>query len=203
MNQLQIVDFTQYRKTKKQIPKRKRPRSQTKGSVYSRGGKLWVNFRYLNERVREPSGLDDTAENRKTVRKQLDLIIAEINNGIFEFAKRLPHSSKKDYFAELEGRTVTKDPAAVIFGDYVKKWWADMKPGLSESQIRDYTSILNCHILPRFAVVPFSEFWSPICLKKFVRNARVRISEFNHCVLRLLLKQRPGMNVRNVRLQVL
>ena len=121
MNQLQIVDLTQYRKKKKQAPKRKRPRSQTKGSVYGRGGKLWVDFRYLDERVREPSGLTDTAENRKTVRKQVDLIIAEIENGIFEFAKRFPHSSQKGYFAELEGRTVTKDPADVIFSRICRK----------------------------------------------------------------------------------
>jgi integrase len=168
MNQLHIVDFIQYRKTKKRLPKRKRPRPQTKGSVFSRGEKLWVDFRYLAERVREPTGVDDTAENQKEVRRQLDLIVAEIENGIFEFAKRFPHSSKKAYFAELEGRTVTKDPADVIFGEYVEKWWADMQPGMSESQIRDYTSILDHHVLPRFSKMPFSEFWSPICLKKFV-----------------------------------
>jgi integrase len=172
MNQLQIVDLTQYRKKKKQAPKRKRPRSQTKGSVYSRGGNLWVDFRYLDERVREPSGLIDTAENCNTVRKQLDLIIAEIGNGIFEFAKRFPHSSRKEYFAELEGRTVTKDPADVIFSEYVEKWWTDMKPGMSDSQIRDYTSILDCHVLPRFSDVPFSEFWSPVVLKKFVAELK-------------------------------
>lgn len=172
MNQLQIVDLTQYRKKKKQAPKRKRPRSQTKGSVYSRGGNLWVDFRYLDERVREPSGLIDTAENCNTVRKQLDLIIAEIGNSIFEFAKRFPHSSRKEYFAELEGRTVTKDPADVIFSEYVEKWWTDMKPGMSDSQIRDYTSILDFHVLPRFSDVPFSEFWSPVVLKKFVAELK-------------------------------
>ena len=57
MDQLQIVDFTQYRKNKDQLKKRQRPRTQTKGTVYNRGGKLWVDFRYLDERVRVPSGL--------------------------------------------------------------------------------------------------------------------------------------------------
>jgi integrase len=172
MNQLQIVDLTQYRKKKKPNPKRKRPKSKSKGSVYSRAGKLWVDFRYLDERVREPSGLFDTAENRKTVRNQLDLIVAEIENGVFEFAKRFPHSSRKAYFAELEGRTVTKDPADVIFSEYVETWWLDMKPGMSDSQIRDYTSILDFHVMPRFSDVPFSEFWSPVVLKKFVAELK-------------------------------
>jgi integrase len=168
MNQPKIVDISQYRARKKPKPKPKRSNSQGKGSVYSRGGRLWVTFRYLGERVREPAGLTDTVDNRKTVRIQLDLITAEIKTGIFEFAKRFPHSGRKAYFAELEGRTATKDPVDVIFGEYVKKWWAAMTPGMSESQIRDYTSILDHHLLPHFADMPFSEFWSPICLKKFI-----------------------------------
>ena len=179
MNQLQIVDLTQYRKKKKQAPKRKRQKSKSKGSVYGRAGKLWVDFRYLDERVREPSGLLDTAENRKTVRKQVDLIIAEIENGIFEFAKRFPHSSRKEYFAELEGRTVTKDPADVIFSEYVEKWWTDMKPGMSDSQIRDYTSILDFHVLPRFSDMAFTEFWSPVVLKKFVAELKGKTNRHN------------------------
>ena len=178
MIRLSIVDLTQYRKSRKQKPKQKRPRSKSKGTVYSRGGKLWVDFRYLNERVREPSGLGDSTENRKSLRRQLDLIIAEIENGIFEFAKRFPHSSKKEYFAELEGRTVTKDPADVIFGDYVEKWWTDMKPGMSESQIYDYSSILECHILPRFADVSFSEFMSPVVFKKFIAELKGKTNRY-------------------------
>jgi len=83
--------------------------------VYSRGGKLWIDFRYLGQRVREPSGLKDSAANRRLVRRQVDLIIAEIENGAFEFAKRYPHSLNKEKFAELEGQRVTKDPGEVLF----------------------------------------------------------------------------------------
>jgi hypothetical protein len=91
----------------------------------------------LDERIQEPADLLDIAENRKTVREQLDLIIAEIENGVFELTKRYPHSSRKEYFKELEGRTVTKDPADIIFSEYVEKWWGEMTPGMSDSQIRD------------------------------------------------------------------
>ena len=80
--------------------------------------------------------------------------------------------AEKNYFTELEGRTVTKDPAEVIFSDYVEKWWKEMEPGMSVSQIRDYTSILDFHILPRFSDVPFSEFWSPVVLKKFIAELK-------------------------------
>lgn len=42
-----------------------------------------------------------------------------------------------------------------------------MEPGMSESKIRDYTSILNYHLLPYFGQRPFSEI-TPVLLKKFL-----------------------------------
>jgi len=171
MEESKVVDITKYRPQVKKNKKRKRGKIRKKGSVYGRNGKLWVDFRYLGERIRQPSGLSDNQLNRKRVSKQLDLIIAEIENGIFEFAKRFPHSNRKDYFAELEGRTVTKDPNEVLFLDYLKKWWTEMKPGMSVSMIRDYTSILNTHHIPYFGNIPFSKF-APVSMKKFVATLK-------------------------------
>jgi len=169
MQQCKVIDLTQYRTVEK--TKKIKKVKKGKGSVYTRSGKLWVDFRYLGERVREPSGLSDFTGNKSLVRKQLNLITAEIDNGIFEFAKRFPHSSKKDYFTELEGKTVKKDPKDVLFGQYVQMWLEAMQPGMSSSQIRDYASALNCHLLPFFEKIPFNEF-TPVLLKKFVAHMK-------------------------------
>ncbi len=171
MRESKIVDFTQYRTQVKKNKKRRRGKIPKKGSVYVRNGKLWVDFRYLGKRVREPSGLCGTPLNRKRVRKQLDLIIAEIENGIFEFSKRFPHSNRKDFFAELEGCTITKGPNEVFFEDYLSKWWQEMKPGMSVSMIRDYSSILSNHHIPYFGNTPFSGF-TPLGMKKFVSTLK-------------------------------
>ena len=85
---------TRYRQKADESKTCKRSKTRLKGSVYSRHGKLWIDFRYLGERVREPSGLNDTPLNRKQVRKQLNLIMAKIENGLFEFAKVFPRSKK-------------------------------------------------------------------------------------------------------------
>jgi integrase len=100
----------------------------------------------------------------------LDLIVAEIQNGIFEFEKRFPHSNKKDHFTRLEGKMATKAPSEVLFGDYVKVWWKDMKPGMSIGQIEDYTTILNSNHLPYFGKMPFSEVCSKVRMKKYVAH---------------------------------
>lgn len=164
-----VIDLTQYRKGKPDRPKRKRAAKGLKGSVYSRGGMLWVDFHYLGERVRESTGLKDTAFNRKAAREQLNLVIAEIENGIFSFSKRFPHSSKKAHFSRLEGNRVEKTPNEILFGEYVKRWWTAMKPGMSDSKIRDYTNILNTHALPYFGDMPFSALTS-VEMKKFIAH---------------------------------
>ncbi len=178
MKTAKVIDFTQYRNTKKVERTRKRPRKKnSKGSVFSRDGKLWVDFRYHGERVREPAGLPDTKGNRQTVRKQLDLITAEIENKVFEFAKRFPHSKKKAFFTELEGKTVRKEPGNVLFGNYVKRWLEAMEPGMSTSQTRDYKSTLNYHLLPFFKKIPFSDF-NPVLMKKFVAHLRQKKTRY-------------------------
>ncbi len=116
--------------------------------------------------MRENVGLDDTVDNRILVRQKLDLVVAEIQNNIFEFAKRFPYSKKKDYFTLMETGTINKDPAEITFGEYFEKWFNAMKPGMSESKMRDYDCVARCHLLPYFGDMPFSVF-KPINMKKF------------------------------------
>ena len=73
------------------------------GSVRKVNGKVYVDFVYLGERVRENSNLPWNDSNAKHVRDQLDKIIVKIKSGSFKFAEVFPSSRKKDYFAEKEG----------------------------------------------------------------------------------------------------
>lgn len=172
-----VITITQYRKSD-QNRRRDHLNAGKRGRVYSRGGRLWVDFHYFGERVREPSGLDDNQPNRLGLRRQLDLIMAEIENGVFEFAKRFPHSKRKVKFSMLEGRTVRKGPEEIFFKDYVSRWWDEMAPGMSASQIRDYTSILKNHHLPYFSELSFFEICSSVRIKKFVASLKSKTSRF-------------------------
>jgi integrase len=169
----QVIDFPRTDKQQTQPRSRNRLNAGKPGRVYARGGKLWVDFHYLGERVRESSGLINDPANRTRVRNMLDLIVSEIENRVFEFGKRFPHSKKVEHFTRLEGRTFQKDPKDILFKEYVEKWWVDMQPGMSASQVRDYTSILNTHLLPYFGDLTFSEF-RPVLMKKFLAFLRTR-----------------------------
>jgi len=190
MQHLKVIDFTQYRDDGDKRPTRKRSKKRLKGAVYGRNGKLWVDFRYLGERVREPSGLADTQLNRKQLRNQLNLITAKIDNGLFEFAEVFPLSKRKAYFAELEGNRVKIKPEEILFKDYVERWLPRMQPGMSESQIRDYSSILNSTLLPRFGSKPFSEFWSRVRMKEFIAELKARKNRYG--------KPLSGKRIQNI-----
>lgn len=169
MEAFKVIDISRYRQIEKR-PKRKRKRRQ-RGSVLARGNKLWLGFYYRGEKVREPSGLADTLQNRKSLRKRMDLIMAEIGNGLFEFSRWFPESKRRSFFAELEGRDVVVNQGDITFAEYVEKWWAEMSPGLSVNQIRDYSSMLNGHLIPEFGNLAFSEF-RPIRIKKYVAKLK-------------------------------
>jgi integrase len=173
MQRAEIIDFPNSKAAKRGIRTRDRLNAGKSGRVYSRGGKLWVDFHYLGERVRESSGLDDNSANRLQLRKMLDLIVTEIDNGIFEFGMRFPHSKRLEHFTRLEGRTFRKDPKDILFKDYVEKWWTEMHPGMSASQARDYASIIKTHLLPYLRDLPFSEF-RPVVMKKFLAQLKLK-----------------------------
>lgn len=168
MSQTVVIELPKNRAKK---PKQERARAKVnrgkKGRVYERGGKLWVDFYYLKKRVREPTGLLDTPESRDEVRKMLDLIVAEIENGVFVFADRFPCSTRRDEISRLEGRTVVRGPDEVLFKTYAEHWLEETNSGMTAGQTRDYACALNNHILPFFGELAFSEINS-VCIKRFI-----------------------------------
>jgi len=171
MKEAKVIYFPSHR-TKKSEPRQTGQKTvDQRGRVYSRNSWLWVDFRYLGERVREPAGLKETQENREFIRRQLDLVVAEIANGVFEFARRFPKSSHKEHFAKKEGRPVTRDPGEVFFKNYVRDWLMAMEPGMSPGQVRDYNNALKNHLLPFFGDMTFREINS-VCIKRFVAHLK-------------------------------
>lgn len=161
-----LIDFPNQ---KKKNWERDKLNQNKKGSVYDRGGKLYVYFFYKSERVREPSGLSDSKENRQKLRTFLDRIHVEIAEGTFEFAHTFPFSKKREYFTLQEGRTLQTTPEEITFGWYYEKWLNDMQTGMSVGRLRDCKKIAAYYLLPYFGEMPFSEFKS-MTMKKYLAH---------------------------------
>ena len=150
------------------------------GSVRKINGKVYVDFMYLGERVRESSQLDWTAENIKHVREQLDKIVVSIKSGHFRFAEVFPASKKKDYFSEKErqlfgsGRT----PGEVNFAEYAKQWYELLKSSgrVSKRTLWGYNSYIENYLVPYFEELTFSDL-NKAAFDRFVlwaKNLRLR-----------------------------
>lgn len=129
------------------------------GTVRNINGKVYVDFLYLGQRVREPSGLPWSGDNPKLVRTQLDRIALGIRDGSFQFRKVFPNSKKVDYFSKLETKLLhrTSQPNDVFFKDYAAEWYETTKSTgrIRERTLLGYKSLIRLYLNPFFGDSPF------------------------------------------------
>lgn len=147
------------------------------GSVRKINGKAWVDFRYMGERVREPSGLVWNKKNAKTVREQLDRIIAAKKTRTFKFAEVFPNSKKAKYFTERE-RALSgegKTPDEVLFKDYAWKWYDLHKDSgrVAGRTMLGYKSYMSVYLIPFFGDLSFGSLNANV-FDEFISWARKR-----------------------------
>ena len=121
-NKSNILPLPKKQKKLRKIDESNRKRD---GSVRKINDQVYVDFRYLGERVRESLGLAWNEKTVKDVRRQLDKIILEIQSGTFRFAAVFPKSKKADHFSERERRhfKLRKRPDEVIFEPEARDWY--------------------------------------------------------------------------------
>lgn len=155
-----VVTFPQ-RKKRSEKPRKAGLNRNREGSVRKINGKVYVDFIYLDERVRETSGLEWNEKNAKQVREQLDKITAAIKAGTFRFAEVFPESKHREHFAEKERKVydLKPTPDKVIFRDYAEKWYTLLKDSgrLAGRTLKEYRSYLDHYLLPFFGDKSFSE----------------------------------------------
>ncbi|MBW1786726.1 MAG: DUF3596 domain-containing protein [Deltaproteobacteria bacterium] len=146
-------------KTKSKYRKHGRNRNR-EGSVRRINGKVYVDFRYLGERIREPSELPWSEKNARIVREQLDRIIVAIKSGTFKFADVFPESNKRAYFAEKESAlSGTASSDEVLFKDYAWVWYNLLKDSdrVGERTLAGYKSFIKLYLMPFFGEKTFAE----------------------------------------------
>jgi len=147
------------------------------GSVRKLNGKVYIDFIYLEERVRESSGLSWNEKNAKHVRGQLDKIIVQISSGSFRFAGVFPKSKRVEYFTEKELHVFggNKTPDQVLFGDYVWIWYKLLKDSgrIAGRTLWGYKSHITQYLEPYFGKMPFANL-NKSTFDKFVSWAKRR-----------------------------
>lgn len=169
-----ILPFTRPRGNKAGYRKSGLNRNK-EGSVRNINGKVYIDFTYMGERVREPSGLDWDEKSAKYVREQIDKIIVSIRSGSFRFAEVFPHSKKRDYFREKESQVygLKKTPDQVLLKDYIGVWYGLLKDSgrTSERTLFGYKAYANLYLIPFFGNMTFGDLNSGT-FERFISWAR-------------------------------
>jgi integrase len=124
------------------------------GSVRSRKGQLFFDFRYKGVRCREQTLLKDTRENRKRLEAFMEQIDREIKLGTFDYAVFFPKSSN---LARLAKSASKKEPRSVnpasdtpIFQDFAEEWYLENEVAWKISYQKTVRSTIDNHLTPAF-----------------------------------------------------
>lgn len=130
------------------------------GSIRRRpeSGLLFLDFKYLGQRLREQTALPDTEPNRKRLQKALERIEGEIALGTFDyektFGKPLPAKSGQ---ADSEASTTDAEAAqpntrsgTPLFKDFADMWFAECEVSWRRSYRVTQRGSLDQYLIPYF-----------------------------------------------------
>ena len=120
------------------------------GTINSRGGKLFLDFRYRGVRCREYTKLEDKPANKKRASTLMERIDAEILLGTFSYAVYFPNSKRVAHFESHTQRLDRIDADVPVFRDFAEQWFTECQVGWKHSYKITLRTSLDKHILPTF-----------------------------------------------------
>lgn len=112
-------------------------------------GLLFFDFRYQGLRCREQTTLPDTAANRRSMRRILERIEAEITIGTFDYKAYFPNSPLVQRFEDLK-KGLSASPGIPEFGEFAWRWFEENGPRWKRSMRNTVKGNLTRHLIPRF-----------------------------------------------------
>lgn len=119
-------------------------------------GKLYIDFRYLDERFRETTLLSDTVINRKRLEEMAKLIKAEIALGAFKYEKYFPQSNALPKVRLLEQRHSKGVDGSVMptLHRVILAWLSEREIEWRDSYKTTINSMVDRHIVTALGEMP-------------------------------------------------
>ncbi|WP_417596202.1 Arm DNA-binding domain-containing protein [Oceanospirillum sp.] len=119
------------------------------GNIYSRGQKLYLDFRYKGVRCREATSLTDTPANKKRLKTVLQRLEAEITLGVFDYSTFFPKSKKAKQF-EHQNRGLSNPSGIPLFKDFAQTWLSEKDVEWRKSYVNTVVLNVNTYLIPVF-----------------------------------------------------
>lgn len=143
------------------------------GSIRSRSGKLFFDFRYRGVRCREQTKLRDNPVNRKRTMTILERIEAEILVGTFDYATYFPNSNSTDRFRDIDAVKLASPSSIPSFREFADTWFSENEPRWKYSYKITLRTSLDKHILPIFSELQLDEITKSAVLAFRANLARI------------------------------
>ena len=141
-------------------------------------GNLFFDFRYRGHRCREYTSLSDSGANRRKLKRILDKIEAEIEQGTFEYARYFPNSRNLERLGLVGAaaaapaapavpapltrpQPVAAAPQCPSFADFADTWVAENEVRWRQSHRRTQLDIIDGHLKPAFGESPVDRITKP------------------------------------------
>lgn len=137
-------------------------------------GKLYIDFRYLEERFRETTLLEDTPANRKRLESMARKMEAEMVLGSFSYASYFPKSKSLAKAQLLEARNGSGNLGRDIptFAAMTANWLNEHEVEWREHYRVTITNLIRKHILPDLGEMPLDAITRDVLVA--FRNGRVK-----------------------------
>lgn len=154
--------------------------------------KLYIDFRYLEERFRETTLLEDTVANKKALGQMAKRLEAAITLGTFEYQKYFPESKhlKKVQLLELRKGRGQLGSAIPSLNQQTDRWLEERE---IEWRINYRTTIINLlekHVRPELGELPLDAITRDVLVSYRTGRAKYRTpggNQLSHCTINRLM----------------
>lgn len=121
------------------------------GSIRARksSGNLFLDFRYLGQRCREQTTLENNPTNIKKLRKILEKIEAEITLGSFNYAQYFPNSPMAKKFKQV-AQQPSQTGATPLFCNFAETWLGEMRIQWRDTHYDTVSRTFDKYLTPTF-----------------------------------------------------
>ncbi len=123
-------------------------------TIRARGSRLYVDFRYKNQRCKESTGLTDTPQHRRRLQGIVKRMEAEMVLGSFDYGKYFPNSPKAEEFRKLNQRAAAMRADVPLFSVFAEEWITEKKVEWRQSYIDTMDINFEHYLLPKFGKLP-------------------------------------------------
>lgn len=136
--------------------------------------KLYVDFRYLDERFRETTLLENTVANKKTLMQFAKRLEAEISLGTFDYQKYFPESKhlKKIKLLELRKGRGQLGNAIPTFNQQADRWLEEREIEWRANYRITIINLLDKHVRPELGEMPLDAITRDVLVS--FRNGRAK-----------------------------